>query len=382
MKPAQHIILTSTIAVLASGSFFSCAALAQDPVFVAPQPVKQDGRFMPGFGNEGLIRVRYTVKADGSTDDIEILGGMTNQFYDQMIRGSIQKWSFTPGTVNGEASDFHNQELVLALRIDPNAPPMMGPPGGRRGGGPAPAAEGAPPMLDPAERPPIPLGLSPDVKEAFDAIAPMIEAKDNEKALKEINKVILRDLRTTMDYALMHELKTTVLMALNQALPALEASQEATISSINARGEQEFYLTDDLLQPALYKKFVLAMLTSQNKLAWDTYELMQARAPMPVEDKIHEQAKAIKARLDSPQPLGQQPHIIEENWSYAPVRRIFTVTNVEGKLKQITARCDRRDLELKYQDGVDWTLPASLGNCVLDFEGSDDTKFVVYEFAE
>jgi hypothetical protein len=156
----------------------------------------------------------------------------------------------------------------------------------------------------------------------------------------------------------------------------------ATISSINARGEQEFFLTDEALKAALYKKFLLAMLVSQNKLAWETYELLQSRAPMPADDKIHEQAQAVKARLDSPEPLGLQAQITEDAWSYSPARRIFTVTNVEGKLKQINARCQRRNLELEYQEGVDWTLPASLGDCVLDFEGSDDTKFAVYEFAE
>lgn len=385
MKLKTKGSLVSTISTLACGTLLSAAVHAQDPVLVEPQPLTQNGRFMPGFGSEGLVRVRYTVKADGSTDDIELLGGMTNQFYDNMIRQSVADWTFTPGTANGEAVDFHNQELVLALRIDPNAPPMMGPPGGRRGGGPAPAAEGegaAPAMMDPAQRPPIPLGLSPDIKAAFDAISVLINAKDYEKALKETDKALRRDLRTVLDYTLMHEMKATVLMAMNQPFPALESSKQATISSINARGEQEFFLTDDALKAALYKKFVLAMLASQNKLAWETYELLQSRSPMPPEDKIHEQAKAVKARLDSPEPLGLQAQITEDRWTYTPARRIFTVTDVNGKLNRINARCQRRDLELEYQEGVDWTLPASLGSCELDFEGRDGTTFNVYEFVE
>lgn len=383
MKLKYKGILVSTLTTLACGTLISAGALAQDPVFVAPQPIQQDGRFMPGFGSEALYHVRYTVKADGSTDDVKILGGLTNQFADQMVRQNVAKWTFTPGTVNGEASDFHNQEVVLAMRVDPNAPPpAMG--RGGRGGPPPPAAgeEGAPAFVDPAERPPIPLGLSPDVKAAFDEISALVAAKNYEDALKETDKIMRRDLRTVMDYALMNEMKTSVLMAMNLPFPALEASKEATISSISARGEQEFYLTDDIMKAALYKRFLLAMLVNQNKLAWDTYELLQSRYPMEPADKIHEQAKAVKANLDSPEPLGLLAQITEDKWSYAPARRIFTVTNVEGKLKQITARCDRRNLELEYQEGVDWTLPASLGNCVLDFEGSDDTKFTVYEFAE
>jgi hypothetical protein len=387
MRLKQKGILASTIATIATlgcSALLSAAALAQDPVFVAPQPTQQDGRFMPGFGSEGLIRVRYTVKADGSTDDVEVLGGLTNQFYDQMVSQSDANWTFTPGSINGEAADFLNQELVLALRIDPNAPPPAMGRGGRGGPPPPPAegAAGAPVFVDPAQRPPIPLGLSPDVKEDFDKITALVAAQDFEAALKETDKALRRDLRTVLDYTLMHEMKSSVLMAMNQPLPALDSSMRATISSINARGEQEFFLTDEALKAALYKKFLLAMLVSQNKLAWETYELLQSRAPMPADDKIHEQAQAVKARLDSPEPLGLQAQITEDAWSYSPARRIFTVTNVEGKLKQINARCQRRNLELEYQEGVDWTLPASLGDCVLDFEGSDDTKFAVYEFAE
>ena len=31
---------------------------------------------------------------------------------------------------------------------------------------------------------------------------------------------------------------------------------------------------------------------------------------------------------------------------------------------------------------VDWTLPASLGKCSLDFAGDDGTTFTIYEFKE
>jgi len=171
-------------------------------------------------------------------------------------------------------------------------------------------------------------------------------------------------------------------MATNEAFAALEASKLSTLSSINARGEEEFFLTDDVLRSALYKRTVLAMLVSQHQLALDSYQLLQAREPMPADDKIHEQIKTVIAALESPEPRALRAQIVEDRWTFTPARRIFTVANVEGKLDRINARCQRRDLELEYQKDVDWTLPATLGSCVLDFEGRDGTTFVVYEFAE
>jgi hypothetical protein len=362
--------------------------------FIAPAPLKQDGRFMPGFGSEAIVRARYTVKADGTTADVELLGPMGNQFLDQMLTRNIAAWTFTPGTVDGAAADFHNQEIVMAFRVDPNAPPMAmgGPPAGGRSSGsrsgpppkaPAPAPEAAAPaFVDPALQPPIPLGLTPAVKEQVDAISALLAAKDYKKALSEIDKALRRDVGTVFDYSLLNELKTTALMASNEAFAALESSKLSTLSSINARGEEEFFLTDDILRSALYKRFVLAMAVSQNQLALDTYELLQARVPMPADDKIHEQVKAVIAALESPEPRALRAQIVEDRWTFTPARRIFTVANVEGKLDRINARCQRRDLELEYQPDVDWTLPDTLGSCELDFEGRDGTSFVVYEFVE
>ncbi len=371
------------------------AVLGQtDHEFTAPTPLQQNGRFMPAFGSDAIVRARFTVKADGTTADVELLGPMGNPFLDQMLTRNIAAWTFTPGTMDGAAVDFHNQEILLAFRVDPNAPaPAMGGPaaggpssGSRRGPAPkpeTPAPDAAPPaFMDPAQRPPVPLGLTPAVKEQVEAISALLANKDYKKALSEIDKVQRREVSTVMDFALMNELKTTALMATNEAFAALEASKLATLSSTNARGEEEFFLTDDILRSALYKRFVLAMLVNQNQLALDTYELLQARVPLPADDKIHEQVKTVIAKLESPDPRMLQAQIVEDRWTFTPSRRIFTVANVEGKLNRIVARCDRRDLELEYQQDVDWTLPASLGNCQLDFEGRDGTNFVVYEFAQ
>lgn len=362
--------------------------------FTAPTPLQQNGRFMPGFGSDAIVRARFTVKADGTTADVELLGPMGNPFLDQMLTRNIAAWTFTPGTMDGAAVDFHNQEVLMSFRVDPNAPaPAIGGPGGggpssgsRRGPAPkpdAPAPDAAPPaFMDPAQRPPVPLGLTPDAKEQVEAISALLADKDYKKALSEIDKAQRRNVSTVMDFALMNELKTTALMATNEVFAALEASKLATLSSTNARGEEEFFLTDDILRSALYKRFVLAMLVNQNQLALDTYELLQARVPLPADDKIHEQVKTVIAKLESPDPRMLQAQIVEDRWTFAPARRIFTVANVEGKLDRIVARCDRRDLELEYQQDVDWTLPSTLGNCQLDFEGRDGTTFVVYEFAQ
>jgi len=374
LKNAAFIAISASI-------FFTNFTLAQDTL-VAPEPIRQDGRFNPAFGDEGLVKVRYTVKANGTTDDIELTGYLSNQFLTPMLRQTVKDWTFKPGTVNGTAADFYNQEYVFALRINPNAPAMpFGPGGPGRGGRGAPPAD-APPPVDFSTIPPAPLALSQEAKETVDLIYATFAEKDYDKAYKEVTKLLRNQAHTVFDYSLAQELKSSILLTQNEYFEALEASNLATMHTLTAQGDVQYFLEDSLLENALRRKILLAASLRQNALVWSTYETLTSRFDVPADDGIHEQAKAIRATLDSPEPLPLLAKITDKQWTYAPSRRIFTVTDVKGKLDHIDARCERRNLKLDYQEGVDWTLPESLGACQLNFVGKNDTQFTVYEFNE
>lgn len=396
MKPirkiaAPPVLITplTLFAAIVAGSLTFAAAGVQAQEITAPEPVATMGRHMPGFGNEAIVKARYTVKADGTTDDVQLFDYLSNQFVSNMLRGYVEDWTFKPATIDGEAIDLYNQEWVFALRVDPNAPPPpQGGPGGRGGfGGPPPAppgaGEGGAPVIDFSNMQPIPLALSLEVKEAVDEISALVSEEKMDDALKEVARVERRALRTVFDYALVNELRASILMAQEQFHEALEASKLATMSAVDPRGDRMYFLEDAALESALKKKLLLAATLRQNALALETYEELTGRFEVPGDDAIHRAAESAKSALDSSDPLPLLAKIVDnKRWTHKPVRRIFTVTDVDGRLNDIVARCERRNLELKYQENVDWTLPESLGNCVLDFEGRDGTTFVVYEFAE
>lgn len=120
-KQISHTLFTQKTArvlALSAAALFTAALHAADaPVQVQPVALAQEGRFFPGMGNEGFIVTRYTVKADGTTDDVEIVGGFTNPFYESAIKDAVAQWTFTPGTVNGEPADFLNQEYIFHVKI-------------------------------------------------------------------------------------------------------------------------------------------------------------------------------------------------------------------------------------------------------------------------
>jgi hypothetical protein len=348
-QPPRAIFLATAIGVLLSSALASAqdAAPAPAPVFVRPTPLVQEGRFMPGTGNEGMIRARYTVKADGSTGDIEIVDGFTNPFYENMIKENIAKWTFTPGTVNGEARDFLNQEHIFRIKV----------------------AEG--------------LAISPAVATTMESVNTLISAKDFNKARETINGAFANDVHSVFDYALMNQMLATVHMGLEDPFAALVTIRKATGSSLNAAEEPEYLLTPDILEGALKQHLMLAAALRKQDEVTRTWSVIDDLYDVAPGGEMQQLVSAAEQQLASPDPLVSLGKVVDGSWTHVPTRRIFTVADVrDGTLEKIIARCERRTLELEYQPEVDWNLPAGVGACTLELSGSDNTLFTIYEFAE
>lgn len=379
--PILALIKTSTLLVL-----FHSYSFAQE--LTPPEPISMAGQFAPAFGGESIVKARFTVKADGSVDDLRFEElHLANQFVRNQLRSTVNAWTFKPATVDGNPVDYHNHEFIFALRMNPNAPPPEFGPGGGRGRGRNQASddadsENAPPVFDPAAMEPIQLALSADVKEAFDEINALISADDFDRAAREVRNGLRRDVTTVFDYALLNTLKADILVEQNDLYGALEALKLATMTALNPQGEKYFFMTDDILQIALRKKLVISASLRQHGLVLSTYDELQSKVDISDDAQLSELANTSRAALDSPEPLPLLAKIVEDEWSFKPSRRIFTVSNVEGRLNDIELLCERRDLEVEYEANVDWTLPAALGDCELNFKGRDGTTFVVYQFSE
>jgi hypothetical protein len=338
---------TAIVLGLSAFALFATSARAADaPVQVQPVPLAQEGRVIPGFGNEGLIVTRYTVKADGTTDDIEIVGGFTNPFYENAIKDAIAKWTFTPGTVNGAPADFLNQEYAFRVKISEQ------------------------------------LASSPDFQEEYEKLNVAVTEQDFDDARKIVRNMLRQKVHTVLDYAVANQELSKIEVQAEDLFAALEAVKKATLGNVDQAGAMEYMLTPQLLEGALRQQLILAAGIHQHGEVLRTWETLNANFTIPADDRLHAVVAASQQKVDSPDPLPALGKIINDEWTYQPVHRIFTVADIAGELDTITARCEHRNLELEYQPDVDWTLPAAVGKCMLDFEGDDGTTFTIYEFKE
>ena len=362
---------------------FSFASFSQE--LTPPEPINMNGRYMPAISGESIAKASFTVKADGTVDDLEleeIFWG--SQLIRNTLRTTVSEWTFKPATVNGEAVDYYNKDYLFALRINPNAPVLQIGPGGRgeNRNEESPSESNDEPQFGPAAMEPIQLILTPDVKDAIDEMTAYTTALDYRRALRVVNNSLRQDAVTVFDFALLQDMKTTILMEQDETYAALESAKLSTMKAINPREEEYYFLPDQILDGALRKKLLLSASLRQHALALATYKEMQNRFDLANDDQMSELAATSQAALDSTEPLPLLAKIIEDEWSFEPSRRIFTVNNVEGRLNKILLRCERRTLELDYEENVDWTLPDSYGKCELAFSGRDNTTFVVYQFSE
>ncbi len=333
---------------------------------------------MPAFGSEALIPVQFTVNSDGTTDDLVFGDGFSNSFVEKIVRDNVKNWRFTPASVDGVAVDLYNQQSLVIFRFDPDAPPPAPP--GRRGKTPTLPENYVPRTQE--ELAQLPATLSVDLKKIYDQISQLINKGNFSEADKAATKALRSDVRTLFDFALINQLLATTKLAQKDPFNALLVSKLATTIFTTPNGNRFSLLSQEALITALYQQTLIALMLHEDQLAIQNYNDLINTTNLAEDDQLHVQVAEAQARLDSPDPLYRHGKIINKNWKFSPSRSIFTLTNVNGKIKGLTAHCFRRNLKLEYQENVEWTLPPGLGDCLIEIEGNNDTSFIIYEFSE
>jgi len=67
-------------------------------------------------------------------------------------------------------------------------------------------------------------------------------------------------------------------------------------------------------------------------------------------------------------------------WRHALTAHTFTIAQVNGDVRGLEVECLGTKVRLRYELGVEWTLPAHWGDCILAVRAKPDTTFALYEF--
>ncbi len=309
---------------------------------------------------EGILDIRLTVKADGTTDDVEVLGGFYDDAFREQALGDIAASVFTPATAGGAAIDWPAFEMRIISRG---------------------------PFLP---------GLSEDVKGGFEETIKLNTEKNFAEAEKVATKALSEGARTLFDYALLQDQFATIYMNTERLHEALIAMRNATSSSKgappilpgatrlaeNVDSYIDEYLLPDLFATSLEKKTILALALNQTGEALNTFADLEARRPVAADSTLRAQIEQVKATLAAEAPVGSVIKLVQGKWIFeTSPRRIFGVTGLQGQVDFIDIACAGSvKKRMVFTNDTEFGLPASWQNCKLEFHGADGSQFNLYEY--
>lgn len=326
------------VAAAALGAVSAAGAQEVSPPVPREQPQPDIPEHQFGFPIEGWVKVRYTVLADGSTAEVRVVEALPPNLPTKDAESAVEDWIFAPATAGGEPVDWHNNESLI--------------------------------IFDAEE---IPLEPSPFFAEGYAEIIELIDDEAFDKALTQNRILNTRAVR--LNEIAIAQVQASALHAAtsnpHEAYAAILRATDARVPSLN----------EEDLANALRHRFALAVELGHFKDALDTHERLEEITPAADDDPIVAQAEQIRQALeDGEAAVLVQGRVDRDAWSYAPMWRTFTLTDVDGTVRGIELDCERRKAELEYAPESEWSVPESWGACTIFVDARRNTSFSLVEF--
>ena len=339
------------------------SACAQDAdVITPPRPLPADTREkqmdVVGEPREGIVILNFTVKADGSTDDIKVVGGFYNDWLQKAFVRQVSRRKYEPARVRGEPVDFYGLTQVQMLTYH--------------------------------------LGMvtvTPELRRDHARAMALLQSGDAAGAEPILQNLLQHKIRGLFEFAFLSESLVPIYLKLDRPYEALLASRQATLRD----GPQEvviplgsrirtndpgwpYLLPREMVLPALKERFAISSALGLTGEALYAYAALNDLDPLPPGDPITARAEALRAQMQTARNLVSRARISKSEWRHALSLRTFTITNVKGgNLTGFDLLCGRERRSLPYKAESEWTMPASWGSCTATFHGDEGTEFAIVE---
>lgn len=327
--------------------------------YIRAQAPDSDVPFQPPSEREGLLDVRLTVKADGTVDNVEVLGGFYDDAFREQALSDLGASTFTPATAGGTPIDWP----ALDMRV--------------------------------ISRGPFPPGVSPEVKAGLEKLIALNAEKNYAEAEELVVKALANEARTLFDYAVLQEQLAVIYMNTDRPHEALIAIRNATSSSKaappvlpdgttpdNADAYIDDYLVPDMFNVGLERRAVLALSLNQAGEALNTFAELEKRGAVAADSPLRNQMEQVKTRLASEEPVGSLVKLVQGKWIFeTSTRKVFGVTGLQGQVDFIDIACAGSvKKRMVFTNDTEFGLPASWQDCKLEFHGTDGSQFNLYEY--
>lgn len=338
IKPLATIILVASI--LSAGPLGAQSKLVAPRATASPQPELLT--HANGSPVEGWVTVRYTVHADGTPTDIRAINFMPPSVDPAPTLAAFADWRFAPGTSDGEAIDWHNNESVVVFR--------------------APAGTVTAP---------------PDFDTEYARIAEMVAAEETAEApdltaydrAAEASDNLLNDHAVTLaDIGLALAQRAFIETGRSNRHGALEPLRMATDPRVPMLSGPDLF-------PTLQLRMQIEVELGRKRAALESWERLARGLGRSVPPEFVDVGDAIRRDVETVEFNPVAGLLVDGSWRIDAGRPFFYIDDIDGRIDTIEGECDTRRFSLEFSAEADYGLPAEFGQCIVFVRGESGTYF-------
>jgi TonB family protein len=352
-------MLTSIIVVLLQAAALDGTANnASDPIetvtasaksAVLAKVIKQAPPTYPRAGlekrREAWVHVTYCIDESGATQNVSILDSVGGPKFEQAAIDAVDQWEFEPALMGGQPSWQSRNQAYISF------------------------------ALEQSKR-----GASTKFGRQFRKLGKLID----EKKLGEADELFWH-VHDTYDLSLYEMSK---LWAQRVRFESLTGDlQKLDVALHRATASNGQWIDKGSYIELLMLRVQIEAIIGQYNAAIEAFEELsdvagenseEAQSARPVIEKLTQLIGSDKVlRIEAKVGTSGECINCNNSWNFSPVRRVFLLSNISGKLTSMEIRCDRKRFEFKVSDDVEWNMPDALGSCNVTIYGDPGATFDV-----
>ncbi len=315
------------------------------------EPIKVDAPVYPHralrSGIEGWVVLKFVVKADGTTDEIEVFESSIEDYFDDAAIEATKKRIYKPATLQGKPVMRGNIYLRTIFQIT--------------------NSDG---------------GVSKPFLKSYRAVSKALDDGNLERANKLIEKLDGKEKRLLTEVCYLDMLKARYFEKMG--------NDKATLRHV----ERALVIADDVATKRIYINLLRQAVVDNGKTnnfqaSLKHYEtLIEVDKKMAPDDPIHSYVTRINQVLDGNGDInikGGIPLSCKKCegpggfWQHVLNRNRFLIDMVVGELSEIGIICQNSSVTVVYKEQMAWSVNRDAGECSISVRGEKGTTFRLVE---
>lgn len=304
--------------------------------YVAPTPIKRIAPKYPKralkHGQEGWVLMSFVVSDEGQVSDVIVEESNGFSRFEKAAVKAVQRWQYTPASLNGLPVNSAKNRVRLEFRLSENSP------------------------------------VRDSVRRKFLSIAKLVDTGDMVKAKTE-----LEQLTTATPWKLSED----AYIGLLEAWVYADTDQERFIQGLH----RSIRFEDTALTPQLYLVSLKELFAAEANMGEYAKALQTAEqlkpllAELPEEQAFLKTVEKFEHQVAASKQLKTKANISHrKHWQQELVGNAIKLDVLDGKVKDVQARCDKHYQSLSLKQGEAVAIPEAWGNCTLLVKGNTGTK--------